>query len=684
MTEKDNKLVELNTLRKKEFISLRDKLVTEYNNRKKIPLTTYSLSHFQNEVKALLTEKSGLENIELSFDQVERQKFKADMAIRSLNLLKEGGAKNYIQNHVPWIAEALKDERLEPVIASVETKGIYINILFKDEFLFSSLGTIFRLKDDFGQNDGMVDRTFVIDYSSPNIAKRLHAGHIRSTIIGHVLGNLYRSCAAKVFGINHINDFGGFGFILAGFKRWENRFEEGLSPNEKLLKLYEIRRTTERLITKQNLEECSDDEKALVKQFYGDIHSIDQLRSEYKAYVKASDLAFQNLSEGKPEETELWASMVEWSLEDFENFYNALDVDIDFVIGESFYLYAGKQLIKEALATGKAIWFTEEKAKAEVEILNNKLSNEELSEAEHQSLVDQINKDIGALVVLLADGRRFVVLRSDGLSIYATRDIGAIYMRRQLFDFTDAIYVVGQEQGDHFEKLFAAAEALGIMEKDELNLKHIYFGFYIDSITKKKLSSRDGISNVYKFLDFSQKYFKDKYKTNESLSQEEIHTIARELSIGSLVFNDLRKDMKSAVEIAGEDLTSTISEFEKSGGIYVVYAVCRARSIIRKIDAPLPDPEDIADFQLNSMEVSLILNIQQMPLIILKAAQQDNPAILARHLVNTASLYNTYYTQSRVMDNGKLHEHRFLITEAFRQSMENCLRILHVPCPKYI
>jgi arginyl-tRNA synthetase len=310
------------------------------------------------------------------------------------------------------------------------------------------------------------------------------------------------------------------------------------------------------------------------------------------------------------------------------------------------------------------------------------LAKDELTPAERDSLARLAIKDIGAVVIPLDRDERLVVRRADGRSIYATRDLGAIKLRRELFSPTDLIYVVGQEQQVHFDRLFRAAYAIGLA--DDLRFQHLHFGFYVDAASGKKLSSRESVSNVIHLLEEATVYFRSRISDRVDRAPEELDRAARELAIGSLVFNDLKQDIKGAVEIDTSEISATIAGFERSGGAYVVYAACRARSILRRIGRnPIP-ADQIAELKLDDQEVELLLAIQQIPEKVAAAASQTNPSILVRHLLDLATIYNSYYMAAPVITDGVADPARHLITQAVQQSLTSGLALCHVECPEAI
>ncbi|MFG2328462.1 arginine--tRNA ligase [Streptomyces sp. NPDC048604] len=680
-----NELAKQNEALRHEVEALRDAIKERRQASVPPAAGDYPLAGIKARIEQALRERSGRDVGAWEVDILDRSRFGADLAVRLTGLLKEGGAKEYIATHVPWIVEALKSPELADAVADVSQKGIYANVRLTDAWYLSSVASIIALDDRYGQNDSRSDRTQIVDYSSPNVAKVLHAGHLRSTMIGHVLGNLYEASGALVYRINHINDFGGFGFMLEGFRRFEPHFPQEMSSNERLLAIYSIRRSLERTVAAAvDLDDAAESDRAVIATYFPGVIGAHALRGAYEEFVAASDARFHRLEVGDPEEVELWLRMVEWSLADFQTFYDALDIKIDFTIGESFYLDAGNEVVDAAIRSGRAYRLTEEMVDEEVAELERAVEDGDITPEVKAKSAALLEKDLGAIVVPLPGGERLVVRRSDGRSIYSTRDVGAVKLRRDIFDATDINYVVGQEQRVHFSRLFQAAEALGLVEPGEVDFKHTYFGFYVDAATGKKLSSRDSVSSVNELLARSVEHFRAKTAESGGMTEEEIDQAAHQLAVGSVVFNDLKKDMKAAVSIAKDDLNSVITDFEKSGGAYAVYTACRARAILRKYNRPLPQAADIATFDVNDQEALLILRLLEFPEKVAKAADACDPAVLVRHLLDIAGIYNSYYASAPVLQGDKANEFRLLITKSVQTVMVNGLDLCHVECPPKI
>jgi arginyl-tRNA synthetase len=674
-----NELARRNEVRRREVQAFRDEAVAGHRRRALPAFADYPLPKLKARLAAALSARWGKGPIEPQIETIDRAQFGGDLVIKLPQLLRDGGPKGFIANHLPWVVEILEGPDFADAIARVETKGMYVNVTLSDRWLLDSAQAVADLGERFGLSDAQAARTFLVDYSSPNVAKVLHAGHIRSTIIGHVLSNLHEGSGALVYRVNHINDFGGFGFTLEGWRRFEALFPGDMAGNERLLEIYRIRRVMEKHAGAGSWPEEAE-EQALVARYFPEARDGAGLKAAWQDFVAAADARFAALEAGAGEEVALWALMVEWSLADFETFYDALNLRIDLVLGESFYFDAGDRVVDESLANGRAVLYAREHADADIA----RLGALDIQPAERDKRAEAIEKDIGAVVVPLEGGERYVVRRADGRSIYATRDLGAIRVRRELLDPTDLSYVVGQEQRVHFDRLFKAAEALGLAEAGMPNFHHVWFGFYVDAKTGKKLSSRDSVANVNQLLARSVDYFRGRTAERGDQSPEEVASAAHQLAVGSLVFNDLKQDIKGSVDIDTSDLEATIAGFERAGGAYMVYTACRARSILRKSGQEPERAETIGDFEIDAQEAALLLRLQQIPERVAAAAEQLNPTLLIRHLLETAGVYNSYYMRAPVLTEAGANPARLLITKAVNVALVNSLRLCHVECPPKI
>ena len=645
----------------------------------------YPLPQLQEQIRQRVRDVFGDQTLDVRIDLIERAKFQADLTVKVPGLLKKGGPKVFIAEHLPRLVQALSEGEFDGVFSEVTATGIYANLRLSDAWLIGAVGRVAGFDGVYGTQDALADRAFVVDYSSPNVAKRLHAGHIRSTIIGHILSNLYDASGATVYRVNHINDFGGFGYTLQGYRQFGERFPAGMNENDRLIEIYSIRRALERVAA--DGKEAADWDPAdasVLERYLPEVKDLASAQAAAAQFTTDSDRRFAALEAGDEEEVRLWQDLVAVSLASFDEFYDQLGISFDFVLGESVYLQAGTEVVERALRDGTAVIYTQELADRDLAGLREQADEGTLSAQEYESQARAVAKDVGATVVPLDKGERYVVRRADGRSIYATRDIGAVAIRSELFGATDLIYVVGQEQRVHFDRLFRAAVRLGLIKDGVPRTRHVYFGFYVDATSGKKLSSRDSVSNVMRLLAGAFDYFRASLSDRIEGGEDEIAAAARALAVGSLVFNDLKKDLRSAVEIDSHDVQKTITEFERSGGAYVIYAAVRARSILRRVSDRGLTVEPAGDEPLDDQEALLALRLLTLPDQIVAAAEESNPSVLVRHMLDISNIYSSYYSRAHVISDDVVNGVRYQLTRATANALTSALAICHIEVPAAI
>ncbi|MGH3567403.1 MAG: arginine--tRNA ligase [Pseudonocardia sp.] len=645
-------------------------------------LAEYPLPALKRRISGALGKALSQPDLEPQFDIIERERFGGDIAIKFPQLLRRGGPKVFTQDYASLIVSRLSQDDFADAVADVSAAGMYVNVTLTDAWFDQSIAAVINTPK-FGQNDSMQASVIVVDYSSPNVAKKLHAGHIRSTIVGHVLANLYEAVGALVYRVNHVNDFGGFGYLLEGWHRFASSFPSGLSVNERLLEIYGARRTLERLVNRLEPSDMSKEDRRILDRYFPNVNTVEQLADEFTTFVQNSDERFARLEAGCAEEVALWQELVVASLKDFESFYEALNISFDFVLGESFYYQIGTEIVDAALADGRARTFDVTDVGDESSRLDALVADGSMSDEERTNLLAGAEKDVGAVVIPLGGSKRFIVRRADGRSIYATRDLGAVKVRHEVFGATDIVYVVGQEQRVHFERLFQAVYAVGIADQESLRFKHVYFGFYVDAKTGKKLSSRDSVSGVSQLLNASLEHFHRTISERSPQSGDEAARTAKALAVGSLVFNDLKKDIRSPVEIDSSNIRATVENFEKAGGAYVAYAAVRARSVVRRAAGLAPKAAGATE-RGDAQESFILLKVQQIPEIIAAAAVRAEASLLIRHLQDLASEYNSYYARVPVIANGEVNIRRLKITDAVQHALRVGLSFCHVETPEWM
>lgn len=671
--DKFNQELHIKTLKKKE------ELEKQREQFWYMSFSDYELNKLKNTFFEIINDEelSSFEDIDISF--IDKKKFNWDISIKIPKLLKKYWSKWYIAKLNDILS---KLNLIEPqIIDNVEVKWIYINISLSKNYLFESLKQIEKYWDKFWYSDINRWKTVVVDYSSPNTAKNLHAWHIRSTIIWHILSNLYFSTWNLVHRVNHINDWGGFWYLIEWYERWNSKITSYETKNEMLFEIYWTFRLGQKVSdSEESFNALSEENLNKLKYFYWDFFWYKEFNLLYKEFANRADNKFKNLENWKKHEVELWEKIVNWSLEDFDKFYKTLWINLDYVIWESFYADKWKNIVEDLSAKeSNIVFYDENSANNDLKKLQEILKNKEVSEKEFKYLKQEILNDVWSYVVLLPNFERFVVLKKDKSTIYATRDLWAIFYRNNTFTPDRIVYEVGQEQAEHFDKLFKSAKTLGL---NNLDFEHIYHWFYVDSENKKKLSSRDWASNVQKLISESVNYFKDKYKDNSrGFSSQEIDNIAYNLAIWSIIVNDLKKDKKNPV-LLNSDVEKACIDFEESWGAYIIYTACRAKSILKKSSIKIPKIDDVKLNSLEEIEKTIILELNKYPFVLSEASKKDNPAILIEYIMKLSRSYNTFYNSCYVL--WEEINHRLVITNSVVKILTNAMKVCNINIPEKI
>ena len=445
----------------------------------------------------------------------------------------------------------------------------YVNIFIdKNEFTKEVLDNIGIEKENYGSNKSGEGKVIVIDYSSPNIAKPFHIGHMRSTIIG---GSLRRICLKngyEVVGINHLGDWGTqFGKLIYAYKAWGNEEELEKSPLDELKRIY--------------------------VKFHEEEEKNPSLADEGRKWFKA-------LEDNDPEAMALWKRFTEVSLKEFDKTYELLGVDkFDSYAGESFY---------------------NDKMAAIVEELESK---------------NLLEIDDGASIVRLEDMPPALIKRSDGATLYMTRDLAALFYRKNTYNFDEALYCVGNEQTLHFNQLKAVVSKMGY----DFKVEHIGFGMVLQD--GKKMSTRHGKSVklqevLEEAIELAYKYIEEK---NPSLENKE--EVAKKVGVGAVIFNDLKNYRTSDIEFNLED----ILKFEGNTGPYIQYTYARIKSLLN--DKEMGDI-DYTKLDIDEYIWNIVLDLYNFFDIISRAKKEYDPSIIAKYLIDLAQDFNKFYANHRV------------------------------------
>ncbi|SNU09707.1 arginyl-tRNA synthetase [Lachnospiraceae bacterium] len=508
------------------------------------------------------------------------------------------------------IAADIKDSIACPdYIEKIEVQGAYINFFTKKDAY--AKGVIERsIEDSYGSSDEGNSKTICIDYSSPNVAKNFHVGHLRTTVIGNSLYKIFTKLGYNVERINHLGDWGTqFGKLIVAYKNWGS--EEAIKEKgiEELMRIYVL--------------------------FHEEADKNPELEDEARAW-------FHKMETGDEEALKIWKWFFDISLEEFKRTYKLMNMEFDHFTGESFYRDMTDDVVSELEDHGL------------------------LQDSEGAKIVDLSEYDMAPCLIL----------KNDGSSIYATRDIAAVEYRKKTYNFTKCLYVTGQEQKLHFAQVFKVMELLGNdWAKD--SLIHIPYGLV--SLGGEKLSTRGG-NVIYAEDILKEAISKIKEIINEKnpdLSDEEKEEASRIVGVGAVIFNDLYNQRIKDVSFKWEHITS----FEGETGPYVQYTYARCSSILRNVEDFAPSVDIDYNVLTDTASVDLLKEIDKFPSIISEAADRYEPSVVARYAVDLAQAFNRFYTDNRIaVDEKNVRDSRCLVTYITRRILKDSLDLLGIGC----
>lgn len=514
------------------------------------------------------------------------------------------------------IAEEIKEkisQNLENIkeISEVSAVNGFLNFkLNKNQITQEVIDEFDNEKENFGGQKQEKPQNIVIDYSAPNIAKPFHIGHLRSTVIGQALYNIYKYLGYNVTSINHLGDYGTqFGKLIEGYKRWGAEYDIENNPIDELMQIY---------VRINNL--CKEDESVL-----------EECRNNFK-----------KLEDGDPYCVEIWKKFRELSLKEFDKVYDILGVKFDSLNGEAFYSDKMPEVIETLKKAGK------------------------LEESE------------GAQVVNLGDDMPpCLIIKSNGSTTYATRDLAAIMYRARTYDYDKAIYVTSYEQILHFKQVFATAKYLGLDEKYTNGLVHVPFGMIL--LKTGKMSTREG--KVIKLEDLlNEAIEKSKEiieKKNPELENKE--DVAKKVGVGAIIFNDL-SNSRIKDEIFDWDI---MLNFNGETGPYVQYTTVRAKSVLEKAGY-IPNAKEVNVEKLNDKDSQKIINqLYNFNSILKNVTEKEEPSILARYLVDLAQNFSSFYNNCHVITEDKeMQDARLYITYMVKTVLEKGINLLGIQVPE--
>ena len=493
-------------------------------------------------------------------------------------------------------------------VDSIKTEGAYINFyLNKQYFAKAVLSTLIEKGNDYGKSNLGNGKRIVIDYSSPNIAKPFHVGHLRSTVIGNALYNVFNFLGYESVGVNHLGDWGTqFGKLIVAFTNWSNK----------------------ELVEKDGIKELN----SIYVKYHEEAEKNPDLNQEARNWLI-------KMQDGDQEALSLWKFFNEISMKEFEAVYTRLDIKFDSYAGESFY--------------------------------NDKM-DKIVEELQEKNILVESN---GAKIVDLENHNMppCLILRSDGGTLYPTRDIAAAKYRMEKYNFEKCLYVTAIDQNLHFAQWFKVIEIMG--HEWSKDLAHVPFGLV--SLESGKLSTRKGnVVLMEELLNEAVNKTKEIIEEkNPSLADKDI--VAEQVGIGAIIFNDLYNSRIKDIVFSWEKMLS----FEGETGPYVQYTHARANSVLLKGGEINFDE---IDFGVLTDEASLEIFklLYTYPDKIVEASIKYEPFFIARHLVSISQAFNKFYHDNPIITSEPhIKNARLVLVHVIKNILSNGLAILGIKSP---
>lgn len=504
-------------------------------------------------------------------------------------------------------------EKISPdeYIEKIEDKAGYLNFYINNEQLVKEvLSEINTEKENFGKSNEGNGKNIVIDYSSPNIAKPFHIGHLRTTLIGNALYKVYKYLGYNTIGVNHLGDYGTqFGKMIEAYKMWGTEYDLTEDPINKMVDMY---------VRINNL--CKEDEQVL-----------ENCRENFRL-----------LENGDKYCTDLWNQFKDLSLKEFDKIYDVLDVKFDSLNGEAFY----------ADKTDEVIKILEEKGK--------------LTDSEGAKIVDLTDAGIETPCI---------IQKANGSTIYATRDLAAILYRARTYDFDKCLYVVAYEQNLHFKQIFEVAKYL-VDEKYAKGLKHISYGMV--QLPTGKMSTRLG--NVVKIEDLINETIEKAKEiiTAKNPELENKDEVAKKVGIAAIIFNTL-----STTNTKDQIFDwNTALNFQGETGPYIQYTYVRTKSVLEKVGR-VPELSEVDFSQLtDESSIKVLKSLYAFQETLEMTAEKNEPAILARYLIEVSQNYSNFYNDNKVLvDDEKVKNARTYLTYAVGVVLKTGASLLGIKMP---
>lgn len=510
------------------------------------------------------------------------------------------------------IAEGIRENAM---FEKVEQVNAYVNMFIsREEFVGDVVSAVLKEGENYGKTDVGEGKTVIVEFSSPNIAKPFHIGHIRSTVIGNSISKIYKALGYNVIRINHLGDYGTqFGKMICAYRHWGKKEDVVREPIKTLLSYY--------------------------TKFHEEVETHPELDDEAREI-------FAKLEHGEPEEVELWQWFRDESLKEFNRVYKMLGIDFDSYNGESFYSDKMPRFVKELEEKGL------------------------LEESQGAHVVNLEKYGLGVALIT----------KSDGSTLYITRDIAAAVYRKETYDFYKNIYVVASQQNLHFQQWIQILELMGY--EWARDCVHVPFGLV--SLEDGTMSTRHG--RVVFLEDVLNRAVE---KTREIIEEkgvatENIDETAKQVGIGAVIFNELSNNRIKDYVFSWDK----VLDFNGETGPYVQYTYARCASVLRNAGeeaaAKAADPAALKPQYLTSESAfQLVRLLYKLPEVIREAGDRYEPSIVTRHIVDIAQSFNRFYHDEHILvEDEEEKTAKLALVLAAKTAIRNGLALLGMEAPE--
>ena len=563
------------------------------------------MTEFKQQIAIAISKATNIDENELrNYIEIPKNANNGDYAFPCFRLAKT------LKKAPPEIANEIKDKMELDIklFPKIEITGGYLNFYINKEILTEQVIESYYKEREIPKKN----KTIVIDYSSPNIAKPFHIGHLKTTVIGGALYNIYKYLGYNVVGVNHLGDYGTqFGKLIEGYKLWGKEYDLSTDSIDKLAEIY-----------KRINDLCKEDEKVL-----------EQCRTNFKLVEQGDEYC-----------KKVWQEFKDLSIKEFQKIYDLLGTKFDSWNGEAFYADKTDEVIDILEKSGR------------------------LQESEGAKIVDLSDKGIDTPCI---------ICKSNGSTIYATRDLAAILYRARTYDYDKCIYVTSYEQNLHFSQIFEVAKYLGLDKKYTDGLEHVPYGFV--RLPTGRMSTREGNfvkveDLLYETINRAEKIIEEK---NQDLPNKD--EIAKKVGVGAVIFNDL-----STNRIKDEifDIDNMLN-FQGETGPYIQYTYVRTKSVLEKakfehkyLNTYIPFIQD--EFSQNI--IKLLYNFDE---ILNQVIEKSEPSILAKYLIELSKSFSNFYNENKIIcDDKDIQNARLMVTYATNKTLKIGAELLGMQMPE--